>query len=142
MTQKAVISQPEIEFDCLVQTLCATRARIREERPVVPVLEALEANSERLRRNAKKDTSTWSSPSPLKTDKCATTATPECTTTSSGKTTPASPQSPTGLKPWRSGSLPRRAPIPRWDLMDLGVILEGMYYRLKPDFQSSTLPLV
>ncbi|KAK1230929.1 hypothetical protein PQX77_005960 [Marasmius sp. AFHP31] len=143
LTQKAVISQPQIDFDCLVQTLRATRARIHEERPAMPILEALEAKSERMRRNEKKS-SARQAPSPLEREKFAT-ATPDCGADASGKKTPkktpSSPQSPNGSKPWRSGPLPRRAPIPRWDLMDRDVVLEGMHYRLKPDFES-TLPVV
>ncbi|KAL0072620.1 hypothetical protein AAF712_000383 [Marasmius tenuissimus] len=89
LTQKAVISQPQIDFDCLVQTLRATRARIHEERPALPILEALEAKSERMRRNEKMS-SMRQAPSALKREKFAT-ATPDCGTNVSGETTHSSP---------------------------------------------------
>ncbi|KAG7091270.1 hypothetical protein E1B28_010320 [Marasmius oreades] len=148
--QKAVISKPEVDFDTLFSTLRATRSRIYEDRPAMPYLKSIEGKSQRVRQEDTNDARSFPEKnsgtsrrvsSPLRVEQVATR--PRQGSKPNGTpTTPTSPQSNNKpSKPWRVGPLPRRSPLPRWDLMDPDVILEGMHYRLKPGFQAN-LPMV
>ncbi|KAF9262700.1 hypothetical protein L218DRAFT_945228 [Marasmius fiardii PR-910] len=139
--QKAVMSKPEVDFNGLVSTLRTTRSRIYENRPATSYLKLVDGGSHRGKNEGtleEKKLETYRCVPSLELDRAAGPA-----RQANGTPTAAtSPQTPTEhSKPWRSGPLPRRSPLPRWDLMDSDVVLEGRHYKLKPGFHVN-LPVV
>ncbi|KAK7036516.1 hypothetical protein VNI00_011713 [Paramarasmius palmivorus] len=144
LAQKAAMSQPELDFNTLVATLRQARSNIAKDRPTMPYLKCIEAKARSPRSTRKpiedKDeeiqvekavvkkpgtAQTVPVPSPLKLVNSPTRPDKKANAPSPSPKPPASP------KPWRANGLPRRGPLPRWDLMDPDVILEGKNYRLK-----------